>query len=182
VDGLFGLAVSQRLRPGLALHASGLYIRAGDGTQATNLGDRFIYGAAMTYRLIGAIAGPEGAYAHEGHAHPPKAQTRSREAAPHSHAPGTPPHSHEGAADKNAFALDGVLEVNGEWQDFQTMAGIRDPNSGGHTVYLSPGLRASAGNVGGFLSVGIPVVKDLNGQQAPPSWRVLAGVAYAFGR
>jgi hypothetical protein len=181
LDGLAGLAFSQRVTTALSFHASGLYIRAGDGTQDTNLGDRFIYGLAATYRLIGAVAGPEGAYAHAGEDHPPgtPAHSHARGTPAHSHAPGTPPHSHAPAAP--SFALDAVLEVNGEWQDFQRVAGVRDPNSGGNVVYLSPGLRASAGNVGGFLSVGIPVVKDLYGLQAPPDWRVIAGLSYVFG-
>jgi hypothetical protein len=75
-----------------------------------------------------------------------------------------------------------MIELNGEWQDFQTVAGVRDPNSGGNTIYLSPGVRASYGNVGGFLSVGIPIVRGLNGLQALPDYRVLFGVSVALGR
>jgi hypothetical protein len=96
--------------------------------------------------------------------------------APHAHAPGTPPHLHAAT-----FALDGVIEINGEWQDFTTVAGVRDPNSGGNTIYISPGLRASYGNFGTFLSVGIPVVRDLNGLQAAPDYRVLLGASIALG-
>lgn len=125
-DGLAGLALSQTLSPAWSVHASGLYILAGKGTQDTNLGDRFIYGAAVTYRLFGTAP----------------------TAAPHSHPPGTAPHSHAHAhahdhggpahdddhdhdqAKSNAFTLDGVLELNGEWQAHQTTAGVQDPNSG----------------------------------------------------
>jgi len=140
-DGLMGLALSQRLGS-LSFHASVLYTIAGTGTQATNLGDRAVYGVAAAYRLIGE--------------------------APHTHAPGTPAHTHE-----TSFALDGVLELNGEWQARQSVAHVRDDDSGGNVIYLSPSLRASYGSIGGFLSVGIPVAKNLNGNQAPPDYRVL---------
>ncbi len=149
-DGMFGAALSQRVG-GWSFHTNGLFIVAGTGTQATNLGNRFHYNAAVAYRLIGE--------------------------APHAHAPGTAPHYHA-----PTFSLDGMVEINGEWQDFQTVAGVRDPNSGGTTIYLSPGVRASYGNVGGFLSVGIPIVRDLNGLQALPDYRVLFGVSVALGR
>ena len=42
---------------------------------------------------------------------------------------------------KTPYTLDLVLELNGEWHDKQRIAGIPDPNSGGTTVYLSPGVR-----------------------------------------
>lgn len=147
-DGLLGLALSQRFGS-WSFHASVLYTLTGTGTQDTNLGDRAVYGIAAAYRLIGEV---------------------------HTHAPGTPPHTHA-----PSFALDGVIELNGEWQARQFIANMRDDDSGGNVIYLSPGLRASYGSVGGFLSVGIPVVKHLNGNQAPPDYRVLAGMSYAFG-
>ena len=37
-----------------------------------------------------------------------------------------------------------------------------DENSGGHTIYISPGLRLSQGNLSAYASVGIPVLKDEN--------------------
>jgi hypothetical protein len=73
-----------------------------------------------------------------------------------------------------------VLELNGEWHDKQVTAGVVDPNSGGNTVFLSPGIRASMGNVSGFASVGVPIINDLNGLQSKPEVRVFTGIAAAF--
>jgi len=66
-----------------------------------------------------------------------------------------------------------ILELNGEWQDYQNTAGLTDPNSGGNTVYISPGIRYSGGkgwNTG--LSIGAPIVTDLNGFQTDPDYRI----------
>ena len=55
-----------------------------------------------------------------------------------------------------------------------------DDNSGGNTIYFSPGLRLSIDHWSGFFSVGIPVVNDLNGIQAEPDWRISTGASVAF--
>ena len=70
--------------------------------------------------------------------------------------------------------------MNGEWHAHEVIAGITDPNSGGNTVYVSPGFRLSRGNVSGFASVGIPVVNGLYGLQSEPHYRVLAGISVGF--
>jgi type IV secretory pathway protease TraF len=74
-----------------------------------------------------------------------------------------------------------MLELNGEWHDKQRTAGITDPNSGGNTIYLTPGLRLTVDNWSGYVSAGIPVVKDVNGIQPAPTWRVVGGIAVSFG-
>ena len=66
-----------------------------------------------------------------------------------------------------------VVELNGEWQDNQKTAGVIDPNSGGSTVFISPGLRYSGGkNWNTALSIGAPIVTDFNGYQTPPDYRI----------
>jgi hypothetical protein len=74
-----------------------------------------------------------------------------------------------------------LLEINGEWHDRQRIAGIADPNSGGNTVFVSPGLRLTVDNWSSYVLVGIPVVNNYNGVQATPTWHVLAGVSAVFG-
>jgi hypothetical protein len=56
-DGLFGLAVSQRLTSAVSFHANVLAIANGTGAQNTNLGNHFLYNAALS---------------HAGHSHEPK--------------------------------------------------------------------------------------------------------------
>ena len=135
-----------------------LYTLAGDGARDTNLGDRFQYNAAVSYRLRG---GEEAEHTHS-----------------HSHKDGPADHHHDHGPSE--MAVDLVLELNGEWSDKQTEGGETDENSGGNTVYLSPGLRLSTDDWSGYLSVGIPVVNDLNGIQAEPDWRVLTGFSVSL--
>jgi hypothetical protein len=154
----------------LSLHANILAIVAGTGTQSTNLGNRFLYNGALTFRLFGETASephshnPNDAYAHAGHDHSRMITKAPPPAASHAH-----------------VALDALLEINGEWHDKQRTAGIADPNSGGNTIFISPGLRLTVENWSSYVSVGLPVVNDYNGIQATPTWRVLAGVSAVFG-
>jgi Putative MetA-pathway of phenol degradation len=66
-----------------------------------------------------------------------------------------------------------VLELNGEWQDYQKTDGVIDPNSGGSTVFISPGIRYSGGKSWNTaLSIGAPIIKDTNGYQTDPDYRI----------
>ena len=171
-DALIGAAFTQRFGA-WSFDANVLYVAVQKGTQQTNLGDRFNYNAAVSYRLFGpsratGIAGvPTNAiYTHAGHTH------RHDDGKMHSHAPEAPP--------PPQWTLDAILELNGERHQRQTIEGLKDPNSGGHTVYLSPGLRASYGAFSGFVSLGVPVVNDMNGLQSKPDYRLVSGLAFAF--
>jgi hypothetical protein len=62
----------------------------------------------------------------------------------------------------------------------QTIAGVQDINSGGTTVLLSPGIRVSHGSVSGFVSVGLPVVNQVNGLQSKTEYRVISGLSASF--
>lgn len=173
LDAFVGLAGTQRFGA-WSFDANVIYVFVNTGAQRTNLGDRFQYNAAVSYRLVGSIAprtvagGPPASYAHLGHTH--------------THADGTVHRHGPEAAQPTApqFTLDGVLELNAEWHDRERVAGISNRSSGGNTVYLSPGLRASYANLSGFVSVGVPVVNHINGIQSKPSHRVVGGLALSF--
>ena len=164
-DALLGGAMTQRFGP-WSFDANVLYVLASKGEKATDMGDRFLYNAAVSYRLVGGAAssGPMYAGAHS-HAH--------------KHGSGAA-HHHHGEATPKGPALDLVLEFNGDQHAKQTVDGEKDPNSGGNVVYLSPGARLSLGQVSSFVSVGIPVVNNMNGTQAAPDWRLMSGVAVSF--
>ena len=77
-DGLFGLALTKRVGP-WSFDANVLYTLVTEGTQETDLGDLFLYNAAVSYRLTSLGAATpmfHGAHAHEagddGHAHTPQ--------------------------------------------------------------------------------------------------------------
>lgn len=161
-DPMFGLALTQRAGR-WSFDASALYTLVNEGTQSTDLGDRFNYGVAVSYRIAGF--GPSSGPMFNG-------------GKPHTH--GNDGHNHVHQEPAAGPALDLVLELNGEWHDKQEALGETDNNSGGHVLYVSPGLRLSQGNVSGFASVGIPVVNDMNGIQAEPDWRLVTGVSFGF--
>ncbi len=152
-DGQFGLAATMRSGP-WSFDTSALYHLVTEGTQNTDLGDRLLYGVALSYRVMGGPAAEE-----------------------HVHADGAV-HLHKSAS--NALNVDLVLELNGEWHDKQVAGTEIDDNSGGHTLYVSPGVRLSAGDWSGYASVGIPVVEDMNGLQPDPDWKLVTGVAFSF--
>jgi hypothetical protein len=140
-----------------------LYTLATTGTQNTDLGDRFQYNFAVSYRLSSLGSGERpmfhGAEQHE---------------------EGDDGHHHEHGHESTGPSLDLVLELNGEWHAKQMANGISDPNSGGNTIFISPGLRLSQDKWSGFVSMCIPIVDDLNGIQSEPDWRVIAGATWLF--
>lgn len=75
-----------------------------------------------------------------------------------------------------------VLELNGVWQDRQKTTGLgTNPNSGGNIVYISPGIRYSGGKSWNTaLSIGTPIIKDTNGYQSPPDYRITYRFVVAF--
>ena len=166
-DGLFELAMTQRFGA-WSLDGNVLYQLTSTGAQDTNLGSRFLYNAAVSYRIGGASSDPRVAFAHAGQDHKHGSKKAIRKAPAHTH------------VEAPTWAVDLVLELNGELHEMQKVAGVQDINSGGNTVLLSPGARVSYGSVSGFLSVGIPVVNQLNGLQSKTEYRIISGLAASF--
>jgi hypothetical protein len=82
-------------------------------------------------------------------------------------------------------AIDWILELNGQHQQREKQSGVRVGNSGGNSLYLSPGLRFVSGsnrwnnwNVG--TSFGYPIVEDFNGDQDGLDYRILGTVNVNF--
>jgi outer membrane putative beta-barrel porin/alpha-amylase len=166
-SGLLGAAFTKRYGA-WSFDTNVLYQFTGDGTQDTNLGDRFLYNAAISYRITD-FASPSGRM-HAGLPEPmyhggPKTKG-------HHH------HDHDEPRSPSGPALDLVLELNGEWHDRQK--GEEGFHSGGNTIYLSPGVRLSMDRWSAFVSVGVPIVNDLNGIQPESEWRLLTGVSVNF--
>ena len=166
-DVLVGGAFTQRFGA-WSFDTNVLGVFAGRGAQDTRLGDRLLYNAAVSYRLVG--------YA------PPSEQHAGLPASARSHGP--VPHRHAHPLDKIPAApqwtVDLMLELNGEWHDYEDTAGVKDLNSGGHVLLLSPGLRVAYGSFSGFASFGIPIVNQMNGLQSKTDYRVFTGIAYAL--
>jgi hypothetical protein len=165
-DGLLGAAFTKRTGR-WSFDVSALYYLITNGTQNTNLGDRLLFGASVSYRLVGATGSSKEVELHD-YCMQPRNQLQE-------HCLYHANHDHRDMM-KTPYTLDLVLELNGEWHDKQRIAGIPDPNSGGTTVYLSPGVRIGFDRFSGFVSVGVPVLNEHNGVQSKPDFRVLTGI------
>ena len=73
-----------------------------------------------------------------------------------------------------------IFELNGEWREKDDNNGKTNKDSGGLLTFLSPGLRVTTNGFSAALSVGIPVIEDLNGLQSDPQYRVIANASIAF--
>lgn len=79
------------------------------------------------------------------------------------------------------ISWDLIVEANGEWKQKQKIAGVRDPNSGQHILFLSPGMRLIWNKRwSAYVSAGVPVMQDLNGIQNETNFRAMAGISLVF--
>lgn len=151
-DPLIGIAVSKRLGY-VSLDTNLLYTFVTEGGQNTDLGDLLNYNVGISYRLGGKV----------------NPQHSQESATHHDHAL----HTH--------FAWDLIFEINGELRQKQKVGGNKDKNSGGSLVYLSPGVRLSVGDRwSSSISVGLPVIQELNGKQHETDLRGIFAVGMGF--
>ncbi len=79
------------------------------------------------------------------------------------------------------IGLDLVMEINGEWRDNEENSGVKDGNSGGNLIFLSPGIRVRATNtISLAVSLGLPIVQDTNGNQDEPDYRLISNINFRF--
>lgn len=78
------------------------------------------------------------------------------------------------------ISWDMILEANGEWRQKQKTDGITDENSGENIILLSPGTRFSWKQWSAYVSVGFPIIQNLNGIQNKTSTKTLFGVTVGF--
>ncbi len=82
---------------------------------------------------------------------------------------------------KERPSLDLSLELNGIWRDKQKVDGVKDSNSGGNVLFLSPGLRIGwAHKVMGYFSVGVPIIDNPYGIQNDTEVRIVGGLSFLF--
>ena len=87
----------------------------------------------------------------------------------------------DGVAHEHPTTLDLILEANGDFREEVVENNLIDPNTGGNLIFLSGGTRLAWGHSwAATVSVGAPVIEDLNGIQSEPVMRLLFGVSKAF--
>jgi hypothetical protein len=73
-----------------------------------------------------------------------------------------------------------VLEANGQWEQQAKSHGSRVDNSGGHLLFLSPGLQVATKHFVIESSVQLPVLQNLNGNQVEPDFVLVASIRATF--
>lgn len=131
--------------------ASLLYTFVSEGTRNTDLGDVFNYNLALIHRVFSQDG--NGGHDHDTHTH----------------------------GSRVIDYIDATLELNGDYRRHARISDRRDDHSGGHSLYLSPGIRIGLGHRWSiYTSVGVPVINDLNGEQSEPEYRIIGGLNASF--
>lgn len=73
-----------------------------------------------------------------------------------------------------------VLEANGQWEQQAKDHGSRVDNTGGHLLFLSPGLQVATKRFVAEASVQLPALQNLNGNQLEPDFTLVGSVRVTF--
>ena len=76
--------------------------------------------------------------------------------------------------------LYGVVELNGSYSEKNEVDGRRDRNSGGHTVFLSPGIQWVTYRWVVEASLQIPIIQDLHGDALEADYALTLGMRFRF--
>lgn len=76
--------------------------------------------------------------------------------------------------------VNGVLELNGLWAQRNEQNGSKIGDSGGYTLFLSPGLQYVTSQWVAELAVQLPVIQALNGRQLKTDYILSAGFRIQF--
>ena len=76
--------------------------------------------------------------------------------------------------------LYGVVEVNGSYAQKDKINGVRDGDSGGHTVFFSPGIQWVSSRWIVEAAVQIPIVQERHGDALEAGSAVILGVHFRF--
>jgi hypothetical protein len=155
-DTIVGASASTQIGA-IQLTASGLYQFSMQGAQHTRLGDRLQGGIALSHRF-----GP----------------------APHQHIESHNHHHGDELDEHHEHAhstWDAFVELGGEWEGRQTVAGEVEEASGGKWVYVAPGVRFnSASGWSAGTAVELPVWQDIRPSHPDNDYRVTVSVGRAF--
>lgn len=144
----------------LRFDASALYQIARNGAQQTRLGNRLQGGIVLSHRF-----GPA---------------EHSHDEAEHHHDAGEP-HLEHGIAEHSHVSWDGFVELTGEWEGRQKIADEVELESGGKSVWLSPGARfTSAGGLSAAVAVGVPIWQRIRASHPENNYRLTLSLGHSF--
>jgi hypothetical protein len=141
-------------------NASALYQVSGKGAQHTQLGDRLQGGIAVSHRFG-----------------PPE---HNHDEANHHHASDEAEHHDEAEAHAHQ-SWDAFVELSGEWEGRQTIAGEREDESGGEALWLSPGARFNlASGWSAAAAIGLPLWQRIRASHPDNDYRLTLSIGRAF--
>jgi hypothetical protein len=73
-----------------------------------------------------------------------------------------------------------VLEANGQWEQQAKSHGGRLDNTGGHLLFLSPGVQVATKHFVIESSIQLPVLQNLNGNQVEPDFTLVGSIRVTF--
>jgi len=148
------VGASAAVKAGLVqLTASALYQFAGKGPQDTRLGDRMQGGISVSHHF----------------GEPPEAEQR------HEH--GEDEHHHHEAHD----SWDAFVELGGEWEGRQEIAGAVEKGSGGAWVYAAPGLRFnSRAGWSAAAAIAVPLWQHIRQSHPDNDFRAMLSFGKSF--
>jgi len=73
-----------------------------------------------------------------------------------------------------------VLEANGQWEQKAKSHGGRVDNTGGHLLFLSPGLQVATKHFVAETSIQLPVLQNLTGNQVEPDFTLVGSIRVTF--
>ncbi|KTD42394.1 Uncharacterised protein [Legionella quateirensis] len=77
--------------------------------------------------------------------------------------------------------IDGILEINGEYNYDTIIDGISEPNSSNSSIFLIPGLRANFGSaVSIYLGANVPLMEFYHGISAKTNYSIIGGVDFSL--
>lgn len=79
--------------------------------------------------------------------------------------------------EQTKLQVDGIMEIIGEYAGKDNIAGLVDQNSGGNSIYLSPGLRVNMNTaISCYLGVSIPLIQYYYGTQVKNEYGITGGI------
>jgi hypothetical protein len=158
-DPIVGASAGAKLST-VRLSASALFQRSGKGAQHTRLGDRLQGGVALSHRF-GAADHPHDDEAHHNHHHGDELDDHHDE----------PPQS----------SWDAFVELGGEWEGRQKVAGETEQASGGAWAYVAPGIRfSSASGWSAGAALALPLWQDIRASHPDNRYRAMLSVGRSF--
>jgi hypothetical protein len=162
-DPMFGVSLSKQYK-NFGVDFSFIYKISTEGAQNTTVGDVANYGIAISKGINHDHTDPF----HHHHDEKDHKKTTLQKIFPE-HVLG------------QHLTWDLVLESITHWEEKPVIDGITNPNHGGTTMFLNPGIRMTLNDkIVSNLSIGLPVVEVLNGEQGGSNLQILFSMGANF--